>query len=647
MREYNAKRYKETIKRVMQTYGKRLLIILAISLAAAMLMELFWNRQTLQMDKTDRGMISVPLENLYTEGFEARDGKLILTGQPAIIRIDQPCSYVRKLEYAFAYPYDFVAVARICPTADAEATQSFIDIADGNNRLLTVSEVSIDASFDHVDLIFPEGTEGLEILSVNYDNSVHVSGRRILATATALLLILWILSCPSILENRLEYAFLWIGMTACVTIVFTFPAQKVSWDEAYHFRHAYELGLGTRIILSPEVQYYGSDDEVASLLYPTTMQEFNNLEQGLDRSAIYDPDASGNQVIRSGFASFNDIGHIPCAIGISFARLLHLPLAAVYKCGRLFNAWFYLLLTWLAIRRAKIGKQLLTAIALMPTLLFLASSYSYDASLNACAFLGLSYVLSELVERNTPITWRRYLIIIGSLFFASGVKLLYAPLLLLVLLLPRQKFRDKKTVYLMKGGVLLVCVLLLAVMMLPTLLNPVGVEADARGGATSTGGQLSVIFGNPIGYAKLLLMSVLSSAVDFTIGNGIFGTMAHYGYVPFGGFITVLMVFLTLTDVAKDTLRIRERVVILGLVGIIVAFIWTAMYISFTPVGAASINGVQGRYFVPILLPLLLALQTTHIENHIPRAVYHRIVVGVPMLLTYSVILYKVFVNAS
>ena len=107
------------------------------------------------------------------------------------------------------------------------------------------------------------------------------------------------------------------------------------------------------------------------------------------------------------------------------------------------------------------------------------------------------------------------------------------------------------------------------------------------------------------------------------------------------------MVFLTLTDVAKDTLRIRERVVILGLVGIIVAFIWTAMYISFTPVGAASINGVQGRYFVPILLPLLLALQTTHIENHIPRAVYHRIVVGVPMLLTYSVILYKVFVNAS
>ena len=36
--------------------------------------------------------------------------------------------------------------------------------------------------------------------------------------------------------------------------------------------------------------------------------------------------------------------------------------------------------------------------------------------------------------------------------------------------------------------------------------------------------------------------------------------------------------------------------------------IWTAMYVSFTPPGSAEIAGVQGRYFVPLMFPLYLAL---------------------------------------
>ena len=46
------------------------------------------------------------------------------------------------------------------------------------------------------------------------------------------------------------------------------------------------------------------------------------------------------------------------------------------------------------------------------------------------------------------------------------------------------------------------------------------------------------------------------------------------------------------------------------------AVIWTSMYVSYTPVGAAEIRGVQGRYFTPLLLPLLLCLCS---EKHIFR----------------------------
>ena len=199
----------------------------------------------------------------------------------------------------------------------------------------------------------------------------------------------------------------------------------------------------------------------------------------------------------------------------------------------------------------------------------------------------------------------------------------------------------------MKFGILLVCAILLSVMLLPTLLTPANVEADSRGGATSTSGQLSVIFGNPLGYAKLLLLQIVTYAVDFTAGNGIYGTMAHYGYFPFSGFITVLCTFVVLTDTSEQGLRRRDRILVAGIVFLIVCFIWTAMYISFTPVGADTINGVQGRYFIPVILPLLLLFQTRRIENHIPPRIYNAIVLTAPVLFTYTVVIYKVVANCS
>lgn len=637
--------WKETIR----SYWKKGIIILAAAVLISFLGECVWNLDVLRLPAEERGVHTLELENLYAEGFQCENGTLVMTGQTGRIRLDNSYSYVSKLEYTYEYGYDFTAVIRIYPTADSEEQQNYIDMADGNNRLVTHSEVTLTQGFDHADLIFSEGMEGIAITGIAYDNSFHMSGRRMLATASCAGLILFIILCSQVGEKRLEYAYFFIGLTTCVTIIVTFPAQKVSWDEAYHFRHAYELGLGTQRILSPEVQYYGSDDEVATLLYPRTAEEFNSLEAGLNASDIYHATQEGTQTIRSGFAALNDIGHIGSAVGIGIARLFRMPLTVVYRMGKLFNAILYLVVTFFAIRRMRTGKRLMTALALMPTPLFLAASYSYDATLNAFVLLGLAYMLSEFTERESCISWKSYGIFIGSIFIASAIKMLYAPLLLLVLFLPRKKFRDTKTMVFMKTGILIVCGALLGAMLLPTLLHPSGVASDTRGGDTSTAGQLAVIFGNPLGYAKLLIMQILGSGVDFTLGNGIYGTMAHYGYFPFGGYIAVFMSFMVLTDVPKPeySFRLRERIEMLAVAALIVCFVWTAMYISFTPVGANTINGVQGRYFIPIILPLMLAIQPARVENRIPNRIYHAVTLGVPVLCSYAIIVYKVLGNAS
>ena len=49
----------------------------------------------------------------------------------------------------------------------------------------------------------------------------------------------------------------------------------------------------------------------------------------------------------------------------------------------------------------------------------------------------------------------------------------------------------------------------------------------------------------------------------------------------------------------------------------------TALYISFSSVGAETIDGVQPRYLLPMMLTSLLMLKPNYIRNPIPDKWYH------------------------
>ena len=57
------------------------------------------------------------------------------------------------------------------------------------------------------------------------------------------------------------------------------------------------------------------------------------------------------------------------------------------------------------------------------------------------------------------------------------------------------------------------------------------------------------------------------------------------------------------------------------------------MYVSYTAVGAGEIRGVQGRYFTPLFLPLLLCLVSEDHPQKLTRLARNRIVLTVMGLL--------------
>ena len=66
---------------------------------------------------------------------------------------------------------------------------------------------------------------------------------------------------------------------------------------------------------------------------------------------------------------------------------------------------------------------------------------------------------------------------------------------------------------------------------------------------------------------------------------------------------------------------------------VVLGLIWSALYLSYSPVGSTHISGVQARYYYPLLLPLMLIMGNKRCILDISQSVYRRIAVGIPAML--------------
>lgn len=629
------------MKNIILNNYKKLIVILVVAIAVGLMGEVVFNLKSLTAPEGEKGKFSVEFDDLQTVGFEMVDGKLVLTEDVGLITYRHNISHVSRFEYTFDFENDFHSIVRVYPSQQNLENGEYYDLYDGNNRAIVTSETNIDSPIAQIEIFFSEDAKGIVIEDISIDNTFNFSHRRMLAISLFVVIIMLAILYRDLIGRKIEYGFLAVAFCSCIALVFTFPAQKVSWDEAYHFNMAYNMGIGGDRIITPETAYYGSDSAVATLMYPLAEVEFDSIEDYMDSSNLYDKTDENNQIVKSEFGLLSNVGHLPSSIGISIGRLFKLPLSDLFYLGKLFNALTYIAITFFAIRRITVGKRILTAIALMPTTLFLASAYSYDALLNASVFLGLAYFLSELTDKEKFMSWKSFIIFVASIGVASAIKMVYAPLFLLLLVLPKEKFKDTKSKIIMKYGLFIICIAVVAVMIVPMLLDP-STRGDDRGGAVNAGGQLSFIMGTPVYYAKILLSNVLSTGSSYLIGDGIFGAMAHYSNIKYGGYITLFLVFVILTDTSEYKLSLKLKAFMSVVVLVIICFVWTALYISFNPVGNLVINGVQGRYFIPVTLLLYLVFNTDKIKNEINTKLYNAIVIGIPALLTFSIVIYKV-----
>ncbi|MCI9082331.1 MAG: DUF2142 domain-containing protein [Lachnospiraceae bacterium] len=482
------------------------------------------------------------------------------------------------------------------------------------NREMHLPEISKDFKKLAVILlasaVLAFGAERL-IALIFYSGDVFFWGRY--AAAFVILELTALFVCyREIVARKVEIAVLVVLLSIGTLYATVIPASTgISWDDEWHYYYPMLLSH----LLSPSITeaelYYMNNFTDTSLEERKGYDRESRKELYQEVDDAYRPEEEA--LIDRTWPRYRLWCYIPAAFGLWLGRLLSLPYHMTFMLGRWCNLLFYAILVFLALRKLKSGKMLAAVIALLPFNIFMAASYSYDPWITAWLLYGLCSFFGELQQPDQRMTWREWACILFAFFMGVGPKLLYIPLVLLILFLPKEKFVSQKQRRIMILAVALLLIFVSINLIFSYVVSSGGIVQDNRGGdEVDAGGQIAYIFSHPWTYTKILLKFLaeyisVKSACMYAAYLHYFTNLQPALFAPL---IVVTLIVVTFTDKEECDTRISvfPRIAALALSFAVLCLLATSMYVAFTEVGNDEILGCQYRYIAPIMFPALYAL---------------------------------------
>jgi uncharacterized membrane protein len=361
----------------------------------------------------------------------------------------------------------------------------------------------------------------------------------------------------------------------------------------------------------------------------------------------------------SNTASYSPLAYLPSAIGLRLGISLRLDVSNTIYLARLCDLVFYILVVWFAIKILNFSKikWIIFSIALLPMALFQASMITADDVTNAICLLLFALVAKGILSSTKFSTIEK--VIIG--LTVIGIPLLkpaYFPLIFLLLLIPNVKFSDnKKAAWIIKGTILFIGMLLFGLWSydVRNIANTFRLVLPGTGwSAINQGQQIHSLVRHSLSYFVTIFRTLL--IYDNALFSEFFGLLG-FNYVSIPA-ISIIASFLSivLALLISDSLKLKLAKLKITTIFIIIAasvfIVFTTFYITITAVGAGVIEGLQGRYFIPLAAPTVLGLSLLIPKLRIGRTtgsykIYHQttcLIIGLIVLsLTFAVIKYHYF----
>lgn len=627
-------------KKAMRDVLLTVLFVLGFGLAAEFLMNIpallanGWKAETRR---------EIVWEDISQEGFQKEGNRFTLTGDSGYIHIPLDGSYIGKFGYSYEYDGLLNVTVRVgMRNVYGESRERDAKtMVDRNSRVLQESWIPVFGQADYVDLHVTRDLLREPGLSyIDFDSMELAFTGFSTVTRAAVnwyrLFFFWCLGAVfavlvafrSVFAGKIEVGFLFLALTVGTLFSVALPANKTGWDEEVHFSQAFWISnYRDPVDASPALcQEFTAGIDTWPYNQPGSGEEQEALNAYLDRESVYE---NGNMLWSTDLNKATATGYVGQALFLKAGQLFHLPFSLLFRLGRLGNLLVYSLVIYFAIRKTPVGKAIMAFLALAPEPMMLAGVYSYDPTVTAFLWFSFACILRAILTEET-VTWKEYVLMVGAFVWGCTIKAVYAPLILVGLLIPKERFRNEREYLLMKGGFVVVCGLMMLSFILPVLIAPRDI-GDTRGQNTSEKGQMAYILGQPLAYARVLASNMLRTLPSYVIGENSLGLLGHQGQVSFPWLIYAGASAVILTGGQSSSgkhLEWKQKLWILVLCIGTAVLVWTSMYIAFTTPGNTYIDGVQGRYYIPFLFLLWLVLNPSRITVRLKNQDYYGLVLA-------------------
>ena len=406
--------------------------------------------------------------------------------------------------------------------------------------------------------------------------------------------------------------------------MFVFPPLSVP-DETNHYAKAYYFA---NMVMSPSENVETSEGMFPQMRLTDADVMLFYTRPGVEDYVIL---FSGDSLFVSGemqntFASDPQAealsgvfwAYLPQTVAIIIGRLIHLGGLWTFYLARLFNFAAYLALLWFALKWIPFGKNTLGVIALLPMTLHLVASLSYDAILLGLAFFFTAKVL-QLAYQADHVTRKDMVILTVSMSLLAPIKLIYVLMAFLCFLIPQAKFKNRKsfiTCAAVMAGVVFLVFLLVNIPRLIPYFEESNLQLDYYEGADCY--TLAELIKNPVRTVYILFNTIRVYGSSHL--TRMFGEMLGWLEIPVPLMVIIpfiLILALTVAVTPKEpAVRIEKKnrvISILVVTGVIFMAIFS-MLAAWTPAGSSVAEGVQGRYYLPILPLAVLCARNRFLE---------------------------------
>lgn len=301
------------------------------------------------------------------------------------------------------------------------------------------------------------------------------------------------------------------------------------------------------------------------------------------------------------------------AIGISLARLIGLNSIGLMVLGRFFNLLLFTAAGYFAMKKLPFGKEVMFGTALLPAVLNLVTSFSYDGFIMAGIFYFTAYCL-HLAYAAEKVTVRDIVVLALVMAAVGPCKMIYTMFMGLCLLIPVKKFGGWGKWAASAFTVLAAWVIAMVLVNSQTVASYATETENYIEWAGEAGYSLTELLHRPVHCFQLFYNTIMWQAeywhmtlIGAYLGN--IDTVLDVPYLLVVGF-TLGLLFLALRKPGDNLIFTGgKRIWIWFLCLLCAGAAMFSMLLAWTPVSSRIICGVQGRYFLPFLPILLMTVK--------------------------------------